>query len=168
MRIAALCCTFVFALLTTSTDANALTVTTTADSGAGSLRQAILDANATNGLDTIAFNIPGPGVHTITPGSVLPTITDPVVIDGYTQPGATNNTQAVGNNAVLLIELNGSNAGVAGITGLWRPKAAMAPSMEMMRASSDFFGFSVVVVMIRYPAVVTWLKSWCVSPAADP
>ena len=44
------------------------TVTSTADSGAGSLRQAILDANATPGADTIAFNIIGRGVHTIALG----------------------------------------------------------------------------------------------------
>ncbi len=43
------------------------TVTTAADSGAGSLRQAILDANANAGADTIAFDIPGSGIHTITP-----------------------------------------------------------------------------------------------------
>ncbi len=64
-----------------------LTVTTTADSGAGSLRQAILDSNASAGvLDTIVFAI-GSGVQAITPASALPTITDPVVIDGSTQPG---------------------------------------------------------------------------------
>ena len=51
------------------------TVTNTNDSGAGSLRQAILDANANPGLDTIAFNIPGSGVHTITPPSTM-TISD--------------------------------------------------------------------------------------------
>src|ERR1019366_8191714 len=79
-----------------------LTVTSANDSGAGSLRQAILDANATNGLDTIIFQIPGSGVHTITPTSVLPSITDPVVIDGTTQPGFAGTP---------LIELNGANAG---------------------------------------------------------
>jgi hypothetical protein len=64
-----------------------LTVTTTADSGPGSLRQAILDSNASAGVpDTIAFAI-GSGVQTITPLSALPTVTDPVVIDGTTQPG---------------------------------------------------------------------------------
>jgi hypothetical protein len=63
-------------------------VLNTFDSGAGSLRQAILDANANVGPDTIEFNITGPGVHTIQPVSALPTITDSVVIDGYTQPGA--------------------------------------------------------------------------------
>ena len=39
--------------------ANTYTVTSTADSGAGTLRQAILDANANPGADTIAFNITG-------------------------------------------------------------------------------------------------------------
>ena len=82
----------------------------TGDDGAGSLRQAILDANAAAGADTINFNIPGGGVQTITPQSTLPTITSPVTIDGYTQPGAAANTLADGNNAVLLIELNGTSA----------------------------------------------------------
>ena len=84
------------------------TVTNTNDSGAGSLRQAILDANANPGLDTIAFDIPGSGVHTITPASTLPAITDPVVIDGYTQPGSSPNTLAVGDDAVLRIEIDAS------------------------------------------------------------
>ena len=43
-------------------------VTNTNDHGAGSLRQAITDANATVGPDRISFNIPGGGVKTITPG----------------------------------------------------------------------------------------------------
>ena len=91
--------------------ATTFTVTNTNDSGAGSLRQAILDANANGGLDTIAFNIPGSGVHTVSPASALPTLTDPVVIDGYTQPGASPNTLPGGEDAVLLIELDGSAAG---------------------------------------------------------
>src|SRR5206468_11054651 len=37
--------------------------------------------------------------------------TQPVTIDGYTQPGAAANTSATGNNAVLRIELNGASAG---------------------------------------------------------
>ena len=90
------------------------TVTNTADSGAGSLRQAILDANASPGLDTIAFNVTGAGcagtptVCTIAPASALPVITSPVLIDGYTQPGSSPNTLALGDDAVLLIEIDGS------------------------------------------------------------
>ena len=68
------------------------TVTTTGDSGAGSLRQAITDANAAAGADTIAFNIPGAGVHTIVLGSALPAVTDEITIDGYSQPGTSVNT----------------------------------------------------------------------------
>jgi len=89
------------------------------DSGTGSLRQAILDANAHINVitpDTISFAIPGAGVHTITPASALPAITDPLTIDGYTQPGASANTLAVGDNAVLLIELNGMSAASSGLT----------------------------------------------------
>src|SRR5690242_20334285 len=55
------------------------------DSGSGSLRQAILDANNTVGVDTIQFNISGSGTRTITPLSALPTITESVIIDGTTQ-----------------------------------------------------------------------------------
>ncbi|MCA9205442.1 MAG: BspA family leucine-rich repeat surface protein, partial [Planctomycetales bacterium] len=60
--------------------------------GAISLREAIIAANNTAGLDTIGFDIAGGGVQTISVGSQslgeLPTITDAIVIDGYTQSGA--------------------------------------------------------------------------------
>src|SRR5688572_22307774 len=67
------------------------TVINTSDSGSGSLRQAIVDANAhanSGGRDEIQFAIPGSGVHTIQPTSSLPAVTDTVVIDGYTQAGS--------------------------------------------------------------------------------
>ena len=89
------------------------TVLNTNDSGPGSLRQAILDANTTPGADTIAFNIPGSGIHTIGLLSVLPSLTDNagVTIDGYTQPGSSPNTLALGDNSVHLIEVNGGGDG---------------------------------------------------------
>lgn len=92
------------------------TVTNTNDSGAGSLRNAILAANG-GGLDEIHFNIPGAGVHTITPLSQLPSINDPVVIEGYTQPGASANTNgpSQADNAVLQIEINGANGNQNGL-----------------------------------------------------
>jgi parallel beta-helix repeat protein len=90
-------------------------VCNTNDAGAGSLRQAILDANAnpnSGGPDLIDFNIPGAGVQTInvgsTTGMALPAITDSVVIDGTTQPGFAGSP---------LIELDGASAG-AGANGL--------------------------------------------------
>src|SRR5262249_26334620 len=100
-------------------------VTNTADSGPGSLRQAILNANASsNSLnpggvpDVIRFAIPGSGVQTITPLTSLPDITDPVVVDGYSQPGSHPNTLTDGANAALLIELNGGplSPGFNGLT----------------------------------------------------
>ncbi len=82
-------------------------VLNTNDSGPDSLRAAIEGANAAPGADTISFAIPGGGVKTIAPVADLPAITGPVTIDGYTQPGSSPNTLAVGNNAVILIELEG-------------------------------------------------------------
>ncbi|MGE5278700.1 MAG: S-layer homology domain-containing protein [Acidobacteriota bacterium] len=105
--------------------ATTYTVTTAADSGAGSLRQAILDANTNLGADTIAFNIPGTdsgcsatGVCTIAPLTPLPPINEAVTIDGFTQTGASPNTIAKGAvNAVLKIVLSGVH--VPGTTALW-------------------------------------------------
>lgn len=80
-----------------------------------SLRAAIEEANVTADKDTINFSIPGTAVHTISPNSVLPDITSPVIIDGYSQPGASANTVVNGDNAVLLIELNGDTASSVGL-----------------------------------------------------
>ncbi len=88
-------------------------VSNTNDSGPGSLRQAILDANLAPGADDITFHFPGAGVHMISPLSPLPPLTDDagVTIDGYTQPGSKPNRKAIGDNAVLLIELDGAGLG---------------------------------------------------------
>ena len=105
--------TALFSLVALAVTAATYTVTTTADSGAGSLRQAILDANANAGADTIAFDIPGSGTHSITPLTALPAITQSLTIDGYTQTGASPNTNPFGQpwNAVILIEIDGENLG---------------------------------------------------------
>jgi hypothetical protein len=76
-------------------------VTNTNDSGSGSLRQAILDANKSSNQDTIQFRI-GSGQKTISPHSALPMISQPVTIDGTSQPGFSGKP---------LIELSGSSAG---------------------------------------------------------
>jgi parallel beta-helix repeat protein len=65
-----------------------ITVSTTADSGANSLRDAITHANLTKAKDTIHFSI-GSGAQTIMLASALPAITAPIVIDGSSQPGFT-------------------------------------------------------------------------------
>jgi hypothetical protein len=63
------------------------TVTTAADDGPGSLRQAIVSANALAGPDEVRFNIPGAGVQTIAPLSPLPPVTGALNLDATTQPG---------------------------------------------------------------------------------
>ena len=83
------------------------TVSSTADSGAGSLREAIDQANTNGGAGTIAFAI-GTGPQTIDLLSALPAITAPVTIDGTTQHGYAHTP---------LIELDGAGAG-AGTNGL--------------------------------------------------
>ena len=86
------------------------TVTNTNDSGAGSLRQAILDANASFGPDDIVFAIAGSGVHTIVLASSLPPINEGVILDGYSQPGSSPNTLPAGQglNTVLTVEIDGT------------------------------------------------------------
>lgn len=65
---------------------NVYIVTNTGDSGPGSLRQAILNANANTGPDTIQFAIVG-AARAITLSAALPTITGVLAIDGSTQAG---------------------------------------------------------------------------------
>lgn len=86
-------------------------VTTTNDAGPGSLRQAILDANAAAGADTITFTIGGAfgAVKTIAPRTPLPTLTGRTFIDGLSQPAS--------GVARPLVELSGVNT-AATSTGL--------------------------------------------------
>ena len=90
------------------------------------LRAAIQEANSTAndvaGPDAINFNLPddpnvaGNEVKTISPSTPLPNLTDPVIIDGYSQPGSSTSDSS-GSNAIVKIELSGANAGAAA-TGL--------------------------------------------------
>ena len=95
-------------VIVSSAAAGTFTISTTDTSGPGSLAQAIEDANAAGGPDEIVFNITGTGIHTIALTAPLPPITDPVVIDGTTQPGYAG---------MPVIQISGANAGV-GVDGL--------------------------------------------------
>ena len=90
-------------------------VINTNDSGAGSLRQAITDADAAGDGSVITFQIPGTGVQTIAPTTALPAVTAAITIDGTTQPGAQANTNTMdqADNAVMLIDLSGANDSAA-------------------------------------------------------
>jgi hypothetical protein len=89
-------------------------VTTTNDVGAGSLRQAILDANANPGADSIRFAIAGSGIHVITVASALPTISDPVSIDARTQPGWTSSPLIEVDQPAPTFSVNTMSVGAGG------------------------------------------------------
>lgn len=125
-----------------------LTVTTTDDSGAGTLRQAILDAKAG---DTIAFNIPGSGIHEIAPVYQLPTITVPLTIDGYTQPGSHANTLTDGDNATPLIELSSAKSEQDPSRGLLLASQGIAVRGLIFNFSQSVLGANGLGVDIEEP-----------------
>lgn len=106
-RTPALLLACAFALCLGAAHAATFTVTSNADSGAGSLRAAISLANAAPGADTIKFAIPGTGPHTIALSSGL-AVGDTLTINGYTQSGSIANTLTDGSNAVLMINVTTS------------------------------------------------------------
>ncbi|MBI2297412.1 MAG: right-handed parallel beta-helix repeat-containing protein, partial [Armatimonadetes bacterium] len=97
-----------------------IVVTNTNDSGPGSLRAAMGDANATAGPDTIQFDIPGAGPHVIQPLSRLPDLTDPgTTIDGTSQPGYAGSPVVVLNGSLAVGAYGlGVSAGGTVIQGL--------------------------------------------------
>ena len=83
-----------------------VTVSSPADSGPGTLRQAILDANDSPDENLIVFHLPeSSAIHLLSP---LPDITSPLIIDGWSQPGFAGSP---------IVELDGSSASNA-IDGL--------------------------------------------------
>jgi CSLREA domain-containing protein len=78
------------------------------------LRAAIQEANDTPGADVINFNITSAS-KVIAPATPLPHPMEQVTINGYSQSGASANTNTTGNNAVLKIILDGVNLGSSGV-----------------------------------------------------
>lgn len=155
-------------LLGSSAHAATFTVTNTDVEGPGSLRQAMLDANAAPDLDTIEFNIPGPGPHTIQPiydnpssptaTAGLPTLTSPMLIDACTQPGS----DCSSDNLQLMIEIDGTYTGTRAVN-----ETAAVPFYFQNEASngSTIRGFMVNRIegralfppgaILAYPAVMS-------------
>ncbi|MBK6726958.1 MAG: right-handed parallel beta-helix repeat-containing protein [Xanthomonadales bacterium] len=102
-------------------DLTQVLVTNSADSGAGSLRQALLDANANPNHTLVRFSMPGVcGSQGILLSSALPDISTAVTIDGYTQSGAQPNTSPSAFNAqvcVGLTQIGGSPIGLRAVDG---------------------------------------------------
>ncbi|HYK01729.1 MAG TPA: hypothetical protein VE974_08235 [Thermoanaerobaculia bacterium] len=108
------------ASLTFATQATGVIVTNNMDSGAGSLREAINQANsgACGTPCNITFDILPAGAYTFQLTSRLPNITVPVVIDGDTQDGFTGTPILAIDGALftgsLAFELTGGNSTVKG------------------------------------------------------
>lgn len=83
------------------------TVTNTSASGAGSLAQALTNANADSGFNIIKFNIAGSCPRVI-PLAAAAQVRDAVLFDGWSQPGSVTNTSENGFNAVPCVVLSGS------------------------------------------------------------
>ncbi len=87
-----------------------ITVTSAADAGAGTLRQAILDANGSAGADIITFNLPAGS--TIALSSPLPPIAGDVLIGG---PGAEQLTVS-GSATARVFTVLGGTVTISGLT----------------------------------------------------
>ncbi|MEO8378993.1 MAG: hypothetical protein ABI779_04940 [Acidobacteriota bacterium] len=104
-----------------SVTGSSLTVTNTDDTGAGSLRQALEDAN--NGVCTlpcaIDFNI-GSGPFIIQPATELPAIGNQVLLDATTQPGYSGSPiieiDAAPANLIAGLTLAGTGSGIKGFS----------------------------------------------------
>lgn len=132
------------------------TVRNTDDSGPDSLRQAILDSNASLAPDTIAFDIQGVGVHTIRPLSELPRLTGPTIIDGATQPGYANKP---------LVELTGDNAGP--VNGLWFSAGTDGSTIRGL-VINGFAGRALVILSGHNHVVANYIGTNAAGSAASP
>ena len=126
-------------------------VTTVADSGDGSLRNAIITVNADADprQDTIAFDIPGFGRQTIAPSSPLPPITHSVLIDGFAQPGYAGSP---------LIELSGPNPAV--IDGL----TITGSGVTIRGLAIDDFSSGAAIVISGPGATGNWVYGNIIDP----
>jgi CSLREA domain-containing protein len=119
---------------------------TVCDASHCSLREAINAANANAGTDTITFNIPPGGPVTITPNAsglgFLPTISEPVTIDGTTQPGWAGTP---------IVTIDGALAATS-------PRGGLELAYADTTVSSTFLGL--VLTRWQYAAINTFTQSW--------
>jgi hypothetical protein len=126
-------------------DLSGFVVTSTADSGGGTLRQAILDANSSINPATISFNIAGACPRVIGLSSALPHVTSPIIIDGYTQPGAAVNTDPDASDATLCVLVKPASGTLA--NAIQVPAAGSASASLVLRGVG-FGGFGQPVMLL--------------------
>ena len=97
----------------TALSANIILITSTSESGPSTFEQAIIDANAHLGLDTVKFNLTGTGPFKLGYASASYTISDSLFIDGFSQPGNTAGSWLVEIPKSLII--SASNVTISGL-----------------------------------------------------
>ncbi|MCI1729080.1 MAG: CSLREA domain-containing protein [Chiayiivirga sp.] len=143
-------------------------VTSTADTdgttcgAACTLRQAINAANAQAGADQIRFDLPGSGPFIATPATELPAITEAVTIDGYTQLGASPNSDPIFSNAVIRVQINDTNNVVTGLR-------VCADDVVLRGLSITGFEFGIGVNLLNCggPGITTTIQGNLIGVPAD-
>jgi hypothetical protein len=126
-------------------DLSTVLVTSVADAGVHTLRQAMLDANSSPNPATIQFNIATACPAQIKLASPLPHVTSPIIIDGYTQPGSSVNTDPLASNANVCIVLKP----VSGtLTNAMQVPAAGSASASLVVRGLGFGGFGQPLVLL--------------------
>jgi parallel beta-helix repeat protein len=123
------------------------TVTSNADPGTGvgnngSLRYVINQLNLSpDPTNAINFDI-GSGLQIITLGTDLPAITKQVTVDGYTEAGASPNELAIGTNAVIMVQIQMHNGGVADAGLVFDPgsEGSIVRGLSFSGADNGTFG----------------------------
>jgi gliding motility-associated-like protein len=126
----------------------------------GSLRDAILKSNATPGPNTITFNIAPAGLNTITILGGLPVITQPVNIDGTTQPGWASgapvvNISLTGGGNIFDLEAGSGGSTLKGFILSGGNRAILMNNSNGNRLSGNFIGTDPTGT-VKGTAFATW------------
>jgi hypothetical protein len=153
------------ALCASFAQANTFEVSSTGDNGGvnpapgagtGTLRQAIVDANAAGGTQTIAFDALGACGQRITLAAPLPDLNAAITIDGYTASGSAANASATIFDGTVCVALDGhaaityalrtassSSATISGLAfGGFTAEAIWAHSGSTHHINGNLFGVS--------------------------
>jgi hypothetical protein len=156
MRIKPLCLALSVAFTPMTAHATGYLVTSTEDTvTGGTLRQAILAANAGGVATSINFNMAlgcSSGCR-IQLASPLPAITVPVTIDGYTQPGASPNSLTVGDDAVVNILIDVNNRSGDGLSFSSSAAGSIVRGLRITNFGDGIGNWSGIVVQASNVAV---------------
>ena len=114
-------------------------VNTLADSGPGSLREAIIAANTHKGADAIDFSVAG----TISLKSALPAVTGPLELDGSSAPGYAGKpivTLDFQNNAGLVVSAGADGSVIKSLSLVDSSGAGISLSASAVTVAGNYIG----------------------------